>query len=83
MKIYNKSSLGKVKSVVVTQAAGKTYRAGTLYVGDAVDPSTTTVTVSKSGSVATYNVTGDYGFFTYKNTSGNAMYIDNIVVVFE
>ena len=82
MYIYNTSTLGKIKSIVVTQEG--TRRAETMYSGTTEKPTSTTVTGSTSSLVTTYDFSAsDNGFFNLYNGSGNAMYIANIVVIFE
>ena len=82
MYIYNTSTLGKIKTVVVTQSG--TRRAETMYSGTDAKPTTTTVSGSTSSLVTTYDFSSsDKGFFNLYNGSGNAMYIATIVIVFE
>lgn len=81
MYIYNTSSLGKIKSIVVTQSG--TRRAETMYIGDVSKPTTSTLTGSTSSLVTTYTFSSDKSYFNLYNGSSNAMYIVSIVIVYE
>lgn len=81
MRLYNITSLGKIKNIVITFETSKdTY---TVYAGNASKAETTAITPQKSGAVHTFDFSsGNYDFFTIKNGS-SAVYITSIEITYQ
>lgn len=82
--LYNVSKYASnITSIVITTGASGATAASTLYVGSDVNPSTTSVTPSVNGTVATYDVSavGNYKYFAFGMTATSGTnYYDSIVV---
>lgn len=77
MRIYNLSSLPRIKSIVITLTGSSAH---TVYAGTIEKPVTTSISASISGLVYTYDFTaGNYSYFNIANNT-NAIYIVSIVL---
>lgn len=82
MKIYNKSTLGTIKSVTYTQTGDKNT---TLYASpNTVKPSSGSITGSTSSTTTTYDLSGGtYSYFNLCSPTDGAIYITSIVIIYE
>lgn len=82
MRIYNKSSLGTIKSIVVTQTTNT--NPIIMYSGSSAKPSSGTVTGTTSGQVTTYDLSGlNASYFNLAAGSTGVVYISSIVITYE
>lgn len=83
--LANITGTKKIKSIKVTCASGKTWYSTnlTLYAGAEARPAETVITATSDENSSTYDLSGgDYKFFTLKNTSQYAVYLDKIEITY-
>lgn len=82
--LYNKESLGKIKSVKLTVQSGKTWYKDNLkvYAGSSANPTAEVAIASSDETGSVYDFSAvDAGFLKIENPSGYAVYMEKIEIV--
>ena len=82
--LYNTESLGKIKSVKLTVASGKTWYKDNLkvYAGSSANPTTEVAIASSDDTGSVYDFSAvDAGFLKIENPSNYAVYMEKIEIV--